>query len=665
MSPLLPKVVGMKPSDLADLIWVSTPTLAPDGRIAAFVVNRVDADANTYRSQIWLAAVDGSTPPAPFTSGEFSDANPTWAPDGSRLAFTSTRGEKEKERGPKATLHVAPINTGGEVVTVAKSEEPAGELRWSPDGRLLAYTSRTRVEGYDEDDRKQPARRITRLLSRLDNLGFVVDRPRHVYVVPADSSAAPRNLTPGDCEFAGPDWSPDSSTLVVSGATHDRRDLDGISDVLAIEVASGETRSLTATTGVYSQPSISSDGTRVAFMGTDDPTTDPQNEHVAVGGLDRRPHRWVTSAIDRNFAPYPGAQRPHWIDDRTLLVAMEDRGDIHLYRAAADGSAPPEPVWTGQGAVTGYDEAAGTIVLALTTAARPAELFVLESGKARPLTDLTRTFAERTGLIEPERMTVPSADGTVEIDAWILSPPDLDADSTYPMLVNVHGGPFGQYVNGFFDEVQMQAAAGYVVVWCNPRGSSGREEAFGRAIVGPAHGGSGWGSVDYDDVMAVVGHVLENQPFVDPERVGILGGSYGGYMTSWAVGHTDRFAAAVSERAANNLASLEWASDFGGHFHRTFGQTHLDAPELYRAMSPITYVRDITTPLLIIHSENDLRCPVEQADQMFVAMRMLEKEVELVRFPGESHELSRSGSPIHRRQRAEIILDFFAGHLKP
>ena len=185
------------------------------------------------------------------------------------------------------------------------------------------------------------------------------------------------------------------------------------------------------------------------------------------------------------------------------------------------------------------------------------------------------------------------------------------------------------------------------------------EPAFGSGA------GTGWGSVDYDDVMATVEHALTLFPAIDEDRLGILGGSYGGYMTSWAIGHTDRFRAACSERAANNLLSLDWASDLASAFRTELGKSHLDAPELYQAMSPISHVRDIVTPLLIIHSEDDLRCPIEQAEQMFVALRILQRDVEFVRFPAESHELSRSGSPVHRRQRAEIILEFFDRHLKP
>ena len=236
------------------------------------------------------------------------------------------------------------------------------------------------------------------------------------------------------------------------------------------------------------------------------------------------------------------------------------------------------------------------------------------------------------------------------------------------MLLNVHGGPFTQYGNRFFDEAQIQAAAGYVVVMGNPRGSSGRETAWGQAIMGPNHPkapGRGWGSVDVDDVLATLDAALARCPAADPDRVGMLGGSYGGFMATWLAGTTNRFKAICSERAVNNLVSEEWNSDIATVFRTNHGVNHLEDPELYARMSPIRFVREIETPMLILHSEDDLRCPINQAEELFVALRLLDKEVEFHRFPAENHELSRSGSPAHRRQRMEIILEFFGRHLQP
>jgi dipeptidyl aminopeptidase/acylaminoacyl peptidase len=249
------------------------------------------------------------------------------------------------------------------------------------------------------------------------------------------------------------------------------------------------------------------------------------------------------------------------------------------------------------------------------------------------------------------------------------------------MLLNIHGGPFTQYGNGFFDEFQVEAGGGYAVVYCNPRGSSGYSEAWGRAIrgagaaragasadaadpTGPSAAGPGWGSVDYDDCMAVVDEALRRFDFIDAERLGVIGGSYGGYMTSWIVSHTDRFKAAVSERAVNSFVSMWGSSDAGWDMKGYFGSFLYEDVEAYLRLSPLSYAQNIHTPLLILHSENDLRCPVEQGEQLFVTLRQLKRPVEMVRFPAESHELTRSGSPIHRVQRFELVLEWFDRYLK-
>jgi dipeptidyl aminopeptidase/acylaminoacyl peptidase len=227
------------------------------------------------------------------------------------------------------------------------------------------------------------------------------------------------------------------------------------------------------------------------------------------------------------------------------------------------------------------------------------------------------------------------------------------------VLLNIHGGPFTQYGNRFFDEFQTYARAGYAVLYANPRGSSGYSEAWGRAIRGPVDGGKGWGSVDYEDLMAVVDAALEQYDFLDEERMGVMGGSYGGYMTSWIVSHTDRFKSACSERAVNNMLSEFGSSDFGWFMKAYTGVFPFEDVRPYLDQSPTTYAAEITTPLLILHSENDLRCNVEQAEHLFTILRFLGREVEFVRFPAESHELTRSGSPFHRVTRYEILLDWF------
>jgi dipeptidyl aminopeptidase/acylaminoacyl peptidase len=272
-------------------------------------------------------------------------------------------------------------------------------------------------------------------------------------------------------------------------------------------------------------------------------------------------------------------------------------------------------------------------------------------------------FTAAVELVEPERFTASSTDGA-EVEAWLMRPCGFEPGQRYPVLLEIHGGPFTQYGNRFLDEFQVYAGAGYAVLYANPRGSSGYSEEWGRAIRGPVEGGPGWGTRDHDDLMAVVDEALERFDFIDPDRLGVLGGSYGGYMTSWIVGHTDRFRAACSERSVNNFVLEGGSSDIGWAFKGIVGEYWFRAPEAYLDRSPSKYAENITTPLLILHSEDDLRCPMGHAEDLFAILRVLKRDVELVLFPAESHNLSRSGSPAHRVMRFETILDWFERKLR-
>jgi dipeptidyl aminopeptidase/acylaminoacyl peptidase len=649
----------MKPNDIGALTNVGTVRLSPDGTLVAYTVVRIDLDGNRYREQIWLAPTDGSSPPTPFSGGQDRDRYPVWSPDGRRLAYTTTQSGIAE-----TTVWIAPLGAGSPVPLTTFPDAVVG-LEWSPDDSWLAVTARTPDVRFTGEVSRQPPRRIERFFSRLDTVGWLHGRHAHIHLVAIDGSSERCDLTPGEFEHDGAGWSPDGRTVVFSAARHDRWDLDLANDIYAADVASGRLRALTDGDGVYQSPTVSPDGRRVGLVGAENPETSPHNLQPGVLDLESGKRIWFGTDLDRTFGPYPSPGAPLWLDDDHLLVAVEDRGNVHLYDVAADGESSPTLVVGGERTVTAFDANATIVAFAATESSRPSELVVRSSDGERTVTQVAGHFVARCRPRPAERFTALSPDGA-EVDAWIVTPPEVDITRQYPVLLNVHGGPFTQAGNRFFDEAQLQAAAGFVVLLSNPRGSSGRDTAWGRAITGPADRfdpGTGWGSVDADDVMAVLDTALERYPFVDGERAGILGGSYGGYMTSWIVGHTDRFKAACSERAVNNLLSLEWNSDIATTFRTELGVSHLDDPDEYLRHSPITYVRNIMTPLLILHSEDDLRCPITQAEEFFVALRSLGKEVEFYRFPGESHELSRSGSPVHRMQRAEIILEFFNRHL--
>lgn len=642
---------------------VGQVAVSPDGRRVAFVVATTNLAKNTTSTLVWLDD-------APITAGPH-DANPTWSPDGRHLAFTSRRGEKQGD----STLHVLPVAGSGEVRTICTMPDGLGDVAWSPDGRLIGFTSRTRNERYTAESAAwQSPRKVERLFSRLNGEDWIFDRPQHVHVVAADGTGTPRNLTPGEFQHDGISWLADSRTIVTSAQRHDTWDRDQASDLYLVEVpAQGDgpedgsnVRPLTAHDGQYGDPSVSPDGRLVAFIGSADPGLYPQNERVGVLPLDGASHphtdiRWISTDLDRTFQPTVGSRPPVWESADHLLVTAEDRGATHLYRLRADGSAPPEPLTDGPVSVTSFDVAAGTVATARTTVDHPAELFV-DDDRRTHVGDAVAADA-----LGWEHLTVPTTDGTDEIDVWIMRPAGLDETQRYPVLLNVHGGPHTQYGEYFHDEFQMQAAAGFVVVAGNPRGSSGRHTGWGQAIQGRNHPtvpGPGWGTVDVADVLATIDGVLDRYECCDRDRVGMLGGSYGGWMATWLAGHHgERFRAICSERAVNNAYALELSSDISTGFNSVHGVNHLQDPEEYVRMSPITAVRDIDTPMLIIHSEEDWRCPIGQAEELWVALKLLGKEVDFYRFPGENHELSRSGSPLHRVQRGEIILDWFGERL--
>jgi dipeptidyl aminopeptidase/acylaminoacyl peptidase len=643
----------MRPEDVYELTGVSDPRLRPGGKHVAYVVWSIDKDENEYRQSIWVATTDGSEAPRRFTTGK-NDAQPRWSPDGEHLAFVSKRGDEKAHR----QLYVMPAG-GGEPQCLTDLKDDVGEPAWSPDGTQLVFSARVPDEAYDEeDDRKRAPRRFKRLQFKLDSVGWTGDRRRHLHVVPADGSAEARQVTDGDYEDSRPTWTPDGKSIAFSSARGDDWDIELIGDIYVVPAAGGEPQRLTPGDSSYYAPSYSPDGKLLAVKWDPGGFDFPRHPQIAVVDAETGQNRRVlTASLDRQCDPYPELREPIW-DGDSIVFALEDGGNVHLYRVSTDGGEP-ELVHGGEIVLTGFDARDGQIVRTGTTAPNLSELYCGE----KQLTLVGSAFAEGRELVAPERFTAVSEDGS-EVDAWIARPAGFEEGKRYPVLLNIHGGPFTQYGNGFFDETQVYAGGGYAVVYANPRGSSGYSEEWGRAIMGPGELGPGWGSVDYQDLMAVADEAVKRFDFCDPDRMGVLGGSYGGFMTSWIVGHTNLFKAACSERAVNNLVSMYGSSDIGWVFKGYHGEFVHDAVDLYLQISPWTYAKEIETPLLILHSEQDLRCNIEQAEQLFTTLRLLKKDVELVRFPAESHELTRSGNPAHRVQRFELLLEWFDRYLK-
>ena len=412
----------------------------------------------------------------------------------------------------------------------------------------------------EEDDKKRAPRRFERLRFKLDRVGWTGDRRGHLFVVPADGSAEAKQITDGDYEDSHPTWSPDGKSIAFSSARSEDWDIAFLGDVYVVPAEGGEPERLTPGDGVYSAPSWSPDGSMIACKWEPGGFDFPRHPQIALvdpkTGGDRR---ILTASLDRKCDPYPELREPIW-DGGSIVFSIEDGGNVHVYRVSP-GGGEPELVAGG-----------GDRPLRLRRGRRQGR--PRRHDRAEPVRALPRRPAadRRRGRVRggpasgrPERFTAVSTDGS-EVDAWIMRPAGFEEGKRYPVLLNIHGGPFTQYGAGFFDEFQVYAGAGYAVVYSNPRGSSGYSEEWGRAIRGPIDGGPGWGSVDYEDIMAVTDEALRRFDFCDPERLGVIGGSYGGYMTSWIVGHTDRFKAACSERGVNNFVSMYGSSDIGWVF---------------------------------------------------------------------------------------------------
>ena len=648
---------GMNPRDLLRIRVVTDPQISPDGTVVAFVVTVLSEERDEYLSAIWLAATSGGEP-RQFTAGPLRDRAPRWAPDGRHLAFVS-----EREPDKKGQLYVMPRD-GGEPRRLSDVRHGVGSLDWSPDGTRLVFAARVggMPEPETEADKRlsQPPRVITTLAYKLNGEGFTYDRRRHLFTVAVDSGPA-RQITDGDWDDADPVWAPDGRAIAFASARHPEREHDDAADIWVVPAEGGAPRRVTDTAGPAGRPAFSPDGRTIAYLGRREPKAFGKNVSLlavpAAGGAPRA----LSSALDRSCGPLE--QRPLWsADGEWITFAAEDRGGVGLHRVRALGDRPPVPVVGGPRVVTGLSasRAGGRLAFAATLPTMPPEVFVCDAdgGGERRLTDMNRDWRAEVRLATPERFTFARAGH--EVEGWVMRPPGLGAGRA-PGLLNVHGGPHAAYGYGFFDEFQVYAGAGYAVVYVNPRGSQGYGEAFARAVVGD------WGGGDVDDVLAGLDEALRRFPFIDPERLGVMGGSYGGFVTSWIVGHTDRFRAACSERAVNSQLSMFGTSDIGYLFNQVElgGAWPWEDPERYRSRSPLTYAPRITTPLLIVHSEEDLRCPMEQAEQLFVALKSLRREAVLVRFPGENHEMSRSGRPRHRLERFRIILDWFGGRLVP
>jgi dipeptidyl aminopeptidase/acylaminoacyl peptidase len=609
--------------------------------------------------------------PRQLTRGRHRDFAPAWSPDGRRVAFLSTRGGEQKQ------LFVIEVD-GGEARPLVSRRGGVSDVAWSPDASRIAFVGKVGDDPLDDEPENEKTKRkranrvkvFSRMRYKAEGEGFWDGKWRQVFVVPA-SGATPAQITSGAFDHVQPAWSPDGTRIAYIGNPSPDADFTNIADVWSIPAAGGAAVRLTSSRGPCANPSWSPDGRFVAYFGHDNRHMGATNPGVWVAAADGAGARDWTRGWDRpaghhiidDMKSHPASGAPVWTQDGgSILFLGGDGGATQVFEVASDGPVRPRTAGARDLYGISFSRDRRTAAGPVSTPVLPGDVacFDFTNGELaaeRLCTAINAELLDEIEPIAPERAWFEGAGGW-PVEGWLIRPHGAEAAAKAPVVLQIHGGPHGAYGWAFFHEFQVLAAQGIAVLYVNPRGSQNYGQIFCAATK------NDWGGNDYEDLMRAFDQALARWPWLDGTRAGVAGGSYGGYMTNWIVGHTDRFRAAVTMRSISNNLSQWGTSDlaFTKGLYEYPGDPW-EAPDFYLERSPLMYVRNVKTPLLILHSENDYRCPIEQAEQLFAALKKVGVETTLVRFPNENHDLSRSGQPDHRLERLRWISRWFARYL--
>ncbi len=646
-------------ADYHDIVQVGDPRVAPDGEHVAFV-RTVPDDEESYEATVYLVPVGGGEPRR-FTVAEGVDAEPRFSPSGDRLAFTSTRGADDDRQ----QLWVLPVD-GGEARQVTDVVGGVAGIEWSPDGDRIVFTQQVTAEDREEErdlevpEEYEPEPPDPRVHDRTVYRAFQSyfdGRRSHVYVVDLADDAVER-LTDGDRDVQSPTWG-DAGTVYYAVTPEDVADPDDSIEyeIVAHDLADGGTTPLHRTTGWGASLTATADG-RVAHVYQEDDQASIQPAEVKVYDRANDAVTEPMAGLDRSLG-YEAA--PQWgPDEEQVYFTTPDEGRVPLWTAPWDGSADPDRV-VDDGHLSGAHVGEDLVAYAQSEWDHPGDVFVVSRGGAerRRLTRVNSEYLDDRAVSQPEELRYEN-DG-VDLQGWVLTPPGFDADDpdeTYPLAVEVHGGPHAMWSTAgtMWHEFQTLAARGYVVFWSNPRGSTGYGEDHAKAIE------RDWGAVTQSDVMAGVRQVADRE-YVDDTNASLTGESFGGYMTSWMVGHTDYFSGAVTQRGVHDLLGFYGSTD--GAYRLVEGDFDTDPwddPEFLWEHSPTAYCDDVDTPTLVVHSDDDTRTPINTAELFHRGLRKGGVDTRFVRYPDEGHELSRSGGPGHVVDRIERIVRWFDGY---
>ncbi|HEV8430509.1 MAG TPA: S9 family peptidase [Pyrinomonadaceae bacterium] len=689
-APALAQKRSITEKDLFNFVWIGDPQVSPDGSRVAFVRVTVNEKKDGYNTAIWTVSTsNGET--RQLTNGP-RDSTPRWSPDGNYLLFA--RAPEISGRVEPAQLFMLAMS-GGEPFQFTTLPRGAGGPQWSPDGKMILFYSGATAEELAKaaaknapsptpaaspaasptpPERESDVRVINRAVYRANGTGYLdFKHPQHVWVVTApktgDEKVTPKQLTKGHFDDSGAVWAKDSSRIYFETEYTDEPYYElPRTDIYTMAVNGGESTKLTSFDMGAGAFTVSPDGKQLAFIASvSQPVRSYSQPDLWVMDLaaNAKPHN-LTANFDfdigggltgDNAAPRGGGGNlPVWSADGrsiTMLYVKEGRANLGSFEVA---TGKLSEVTTGNQGVVSYRAVpdASKFVLLISTPTRVGDLYWFDksSGQPKQLTHINDEMFSKLNLTEPEEVWYTSFDGK-KIQTWVQKPPDFDPNKKYPLILNIHGGPHAAYGFIFDHEFQWMAAKGYVVLYPNPRGSTSYGQEFGNIIQHNYPGD------DYKDLMAGVDELIR-RGYIDDKKMGVTGGSGGGLLTNWTVGQTTRFAAAVSQRDIASWTDWWYTADFTLFQPSWFKAPPFEDPEDYKRRSPITYVNKIQTPLMLILGEVDWRTPTGPGGEaMFRALKYRKIPTVMVRFPNESHELSRSGQPWHRIERLQHIVGWF------
>jgi dipeptidyl aminopeptidase/acylaminoacyl peptidase len=635
---------GVTAEDYFAFQFISDARISPDGRQAAYVLTAVDQKKNRRNSSIWLVSLDGQSAPRRLSAEGFNSNSPRWSPDGSRLAFLSARNTEPPEPASSGASEPARAQIcilsmdGGEAQVASHLKNGVSVFQWSPDGKRFVAVSRSGPsDQIARDARKSDVRHYRHILYKFNDTGWYDDKRSHLWVV-EPATGQDRQITSGDdWNDIDPQWSPDGARIAfVSNRTGQEYEGSQNTDVWVIPASGGALTKISDHPFEDDLPRWSPDGKQIVFAGR---TTRRQFPKLYVADAKgNAPAQLVVENLDL----IPGGLR--WgPGPYNLRFESGFKGTTQIFGVDIRARAV-NPVTGGERGVHGFDisEKAGLMTYLANDFEHLDDLYVsrLDGGGERQLTHVNSKVWSELDMAKVERIPYSSTDGWA-IDGFLVKPIGFEPGRKYPMILSIHGGPAGQYGVDWYHEFQVYASRGYAVFFCNPRGSTGYGQKFERGIL------NNWGGMDYQDIMAGVDAVLKQNSWIDRDRLGVTGGSYGGYMTNWILGHTNRFKAAVTLRSVSNFISDDGTRD-GAYGHEDdFKGFLFDHFDQYWSASPLKYAANVKTPTLILHSDNDYRVPIEQGEQWFRALKHYGVTAEFVIFPRENHNLTRTGEPKH------------------